>query len=173
MTFTRKRREIEPRWVSEYVVKHYGKYPVKFRCPLGPIPEQLKEMFGAEKALRMYRPSRPEVDALVILPGALLLVEAKIQKYMDGLSKLPVYKSLVDSTPELQQYRDKHVLMRLLIPHEVPWVKTACSKMNVDYVVYAPDWIQQIWEDRDKYWTAGRVFERERRKKALRDLGFE
>lgn len=171
--FTRKRREIEPRWVSEYVATFHSRFPVKFRCPLGPIPEELKKLYGAEKARRMYRPSRPEVDALSIQPGALVLIEAKIFKYMDGLAKLPIYKSLVPVTPELRQYLDREVEMHLLIPHEIPWVKTACIRNNVELKVWTPDWIREIWEDRDKYWTAPKVFERERRKKVLRDLGFE
>jgi len=171
--FTRKRREIEPRWVSEYVAEHFSQHRVKLRCPLGPIPEELTKRLGYEKARRMYRPSRPEVDALIHLPGAILLIEAKIQKYMDGLAKLAVYKSLVPFTPELAKERVEEIIMRLLIPHEIPWVKTACVRTGVEYQIYAPDWILEIWEDRDKYWTPAKVFERERRKKILENLGFE
>ena len=173
MGFTKRRREIEPRWVSEYVAEHYGQFPVKLRCPLGPIPEEMKKLYGAVKARRMYRPSRPEVDALVIMPGALLLIEAKIFKYMDGLSKLPIYKSLVPVTPELKQHRDIEVIMRLLIPHRIPWVETAGKRNDVEVVVWAPDWLHEIWEERDKYWTAPKVFEREKRKETLRRLGYE
>jgi len=170
---TKLRREIEPRWVSEYIVKHYPKYPVKLRCPLGPIPENLKKIHGEEKAIRVYRPWRPEVDALVIMPGALLLIEAKIFKYMDGLSKLPVYASLVPATPELKEYKDMPVKMQLLVPVDIPWVRTACQKMGVDMVVWAPDWLKKIWEERDKYWSPEELIKREKRKQVLRRLGYE
>ena len=91
MGHTKSRREIEPRWVSEYVATHYARHKVRLRVPLGPVPEYLKKAHGTPKAIRIYRPWRPEVDCLVIMPGALVLIEAKIFKYMDGLSKLPVY----------------------------------------------------------------------------------
>ena len=135
--------------------------------------EYLKKAHGTPKAIRIYRPWRPEVDALVIMPGALLLIEAKIFKYMDGLAKLPVYKSLVPSTPELQTYRDLPVEMQLLIPVEIPWVKEAADNMDVKVYVWAPDWVKKIWNERDKYWQPRQVFEREKRKKILRDLGFD
>ena len=171
--FTKSRREIEPKWVSEYIVKFYGKHRVKLRCPLGPIPEDLKKLHGTAKAIRVYRPWRPEVDALVIMPGALLVIEAKIFKYMDGLAKLPVYKSLVPHTPELREFADRPVEMQLLVPVEIPWVKATCKEQDVVMRVWAPDWVKKIWEERDKYWTPKYAVERERRKGILRDLGFE
>lgn len=135
--------------------------------------EYLKKAHGTPKAIRIYRPWRPEVDALVIMPGALLLIEAKIFKYMDGLAKLPVYKSLVPSTPELKTMLDLPVEMQLLIPVEIPWVRTAAENMDVKVYVWCPDWVKKIWNERDKYWQPKQVFEREKRKKILRDLGFE
>ena len=36
---TKTRREIEPKWVSEYIVTQYPKHKVRLRCPLGPVPE--------------------------------------------------------------------------------------------------------------------------------------
>ena len=173
MPFYRLRREIEPKWVSEYVLQHYAQYPARYRCPLGPIDPQIVKEQGLGKAIRMYRPWRPEVDALVVLPSALLLLEAKVQKFMDGVSKLPVYKSLVPQTPELKEYYSYNVVMRLLTPTEIPWVKTAGANLGVEVHAWATNEVMKIWEDRDKYWTAEAQFNRERRKKAMRDLGFE
>ena len=61
--FTKVRREIEPRWVSWYIKENYPDAEIRLRCPLGPIPDALKELYGPAKAARVYRPSRPEVDA--------------------------------------------------------------------------------------------------------------
>ena len=172
MGFTKLRREIEPRWVSWYIKEYYPDAEVRLRCPLGPIPKQLVELYGPAKAARVYRPSRPEVDALVILPGALLLIEAKIFKYMDGLSKLPVYAALVPKTPELQVFSDRPVLMHLLIPTEIPWVKAAAPELGVEVYTAAPDWLMTIWEERDKYWTPDARKRRADRKALLKRLGF-
>jgi hypothetical protein len=173
MPYYRLRREIEPKWVSEYVLAHYAQYPVRHGCPLGPIPPDIIREQGLGKAIRMYRPWRPEVDALVVLPSALLLIEAKVQKFMDGLSKLPVYKSLVPQTPELEEYAKYNIVMRLLVPVEIPWVKTSGANLGVEVHTWATTEVLKIWEERDKGWTKEAQFNRERRKQAMRDLGFE
>lgn len=170
---TKVRREIEPRWVSEYVASNYKDFPVMFRVPLGAVPRALEEAMGSEKAARFYRPWRPEVDAIVILPRFLILIEGKIFKVMDGLSKLPIYKSLVPLTPELREYEGREILMQLLCVRPLPWVQQAAAQNDVKIVTWAPDWIIKIWEERDKYWTRTEVLKREERKKVLRGLGFE
>jgi len=170
--FTKLRRSIEPRWVSWYIKEYYPKEEVRPRCPLGPIPKQLVNYYGPAKAAKVYRPSRPEVDALVIMPGALLLIEAKLYKYMDGLSKLPVYAALVPKTPELEVFRNRTVMMHLLIPKVIPWVIAAAPSLGVEVRTAAPDWVLQIWEERDKYWTPSARLRRADRKKILEGLGF-
>jgi len=169
---TKLRREIEPRWVAEYCAKFYPNYPVRYRCPLGPVPPGLAEGFPPEKALRIARPWRPEVDALVIAPKELILVEAKVFKYMDGLSKLPIYRDLIDSTPELEQYKKLPRRMQLLLPAKLDWVETAAKAVGVETVVWAPDWVKAVWEERDKYWTKEAVEAREERKRILRAIGY-
>jgi len=158
--------------VSWYIKQHYPDEEVRLRCPLGPIPPELRELYGPAKAAKYYRPSRPEVDALVVLPGALVLIEAKVFKYMDGLAKLPVYKALVPHTQELAVFAKKPVLMHLLLPKEIPWVKAAAPDLGVEIHAEAPDWVTKIWEERDKYWTPEARLRREDRKALLRRLGF-
>jgi len=170
--YTRVRRDIEPRWVSEYVVAKFPRAPVKFRCPLGPIPRELTEIYGKEKAIRVYRPYRPEVDALVMARDRLVLIEAKIFKYMDGLSKLPVYKALIPDAPELRPWVGWRVDMQLLVPRRLDWVVAAGKRMGVEILDWAPDWVLKIWEERDKYWTREAVAKREARKAVLRRLGY-
>jgi len=170
---THLRRDLEPRWVSWYVARKYPRDIVKLRCPLGPIPDALLEAVGEAKGIKMYRPWRPEVDALIIMPGTVELIEAKIFKYMDGLSKLPVYQSLVPLTPELRAWKDLPTRMLLLIPAEIDWVKTAAARTGVNVSTEAPDYIKQVWEERDKYWTKPFMEQREKRKEVLRKMGYE
>jgi len=158
--------------VSAYIKEFYPDDEIHLRCPLGPIPDELKKLYGAAKAARVYRPSRPEVDALVILPGAILLIEAKVTKYMDGLSKLPVYAALVPKTPELMPFMKRPILMHLLLPVAIPWVKAVAPEMGVEVITWAPEWVLQRWEDRDKSWTAEARMLRRERKELLSRLGF-
>jgi len=173
MGFTRTRRTLEPKWVSLYCAEHYPTAEVRLGCPLGGIPKETLRDYGLLKGLRVYRPWRPEVDAVVILTNMLILIEAKISKYMDGLSKLPVYKALVPQTPELKHVAHRPIYMKLLIPHKIPWVLDAAEPMGVTVEVWVPDFIQKVWEERDSYWTKDAVTKREARKKKLEELGYK
>jgi len=173
LPFTKLRREIEPRWVSEYVLTHYAGFPASFRTPLGPVPQDWITEHGQAMATRMYRPWRPEVDAIVYLPKVLILIEAKIMKYMDGLGKILLYKEQVPISPDLKEHADKEILMELLLPVEVSWVTATAIRVGVKPVVWAPDWVLKIWEERNKYWEPEQRLLREQRKKVLRDLGYE
>ena len=169
---TKLRRSIEPRWVSWYIKEQYPDAEVRMRCPLGRIPVELKALHGPAKAARVYRPWRPEVDALVILPGALVLIEAKIQKYMDGLAKLPIYGALVPYTAELAVFSDRPVLLHLLLPVKIPWIMDVAKDVGVEVYTLAPDWVLQVWEERDKYWLPEARLKRAERKELLAKLGF-
>jgi len=158
--------------VSAYIKEFYPDEEVRLRCPLGPIPVELQKLYGPAKAARVYRPSRPEVDALVVLPDALLLSEAKIQKYMDGFSKLPVYAALVAKTPELSVLLPRRIVMHLLLPREIPWITSVAAEFGVTVKVSAPDWLMEIWEERDKYWTPAAKRLRLERRQLLETLGF-
>lgn len=169
---TKLRREIEPKWVSLYIKEYYPDAEITLRCPLGPIPDELKNLYGPAKAARVYRPSRPEVDAVVITPDELVLIEAKIFKYREGLGALLVYKSLINSTPEFQPLLPRRISMHLLLPREIPWVMAAAPDLGIEIKTFSPEWVLRIWEERDKYWTPSAKMAREERKALLEKLGF-
>jgi len=171
--FSKLRREIEPRWVSQYVAETWPDAQVRMRCPLGPIPKDVEQAYGLERGLRIFRPWRPEVDALVVLPDRLVLVEGKVFRPMDGIAKLPVYKGLVPDTPELKPLLPRPVDMQLLVVRPLPWVKAAADRAGITLVDYAPDWVVRVWEERDRYWTREALERREARKRRLREIGFE
>lgn len=171
--FTHLRREIEPRWVAEYVSETYGQYPASFRVPLGGIPPELIDVYGERKATRVYRPSRPEADAIIYLPDRLILLEGKIFKVTNGLGALRMYRDLIPDTPELADYHSLPIRAELLCVQPLPWVLQAAEKADIHIVKYAPEWIREIWEERDKYWTKEHMRKREERKKVLRELHYD
>ncbi len=81
MGFTKIRAENELRYVSEYVLTNYPKNLVKLRCPLGTAPDSFIKEMGLNKALRTYRPSRPEVDACIITNTNIIM---NIKKDIEG-----------------------------------------------------------------------------------------
>ncbi len=102
--------------LAEYIKAYYSGHRVKSGCPLGQVPESLIFEYGAAKAYKVARPMRPEVDALIWEDKRLILVEAKILRWVDGLSKLPVYSAMVPQTPELQEFVSWPRVLRLVIP---------------------------------------------------------
>jgi len=63
--------------------------------------------------------------------------------------------------------------MQLLLPAKLDWVETAAKAVGVETVVWCPDWVRAVWEERDKYWTKEAVQAREERKRILKAIGYE
>jgi len=168
---TKRRENIEIPWVSWYTKKHYPTEELSLRCPLGPIPDDMKRRHGPAKAARIYRPSRPEVDGLIVLPGAILLIEAKVTKYREGLGALVVYESLINETPELQPLLPRPVLKHLLLCQPIPWVVVSARKLGIEIMIDAPDFVIDYWSRQNRYWTAEARIIREEWKALLNKLG--
>ncbi|MBU2060205.1 MAG: hypothetical protein KKB38_21040 [Gammaproteobacteria bacterium] len=159
--------------IRHYVVARYPERRVILGCPLGPVPERLIATWGARKALRVGRGLRPEVDALIFEDSKLVLIEAKILKWLDGLAKLTLYKSLIPSTPELQEYRDWPVEMVLCTPWSMESIEEAARASGIRIDVFITTDIQEYVEELGKYWTSDYKARREERKRAREALGLD
>jgi hypothetical protein len=151
--------------VSEYLATTYAKYSCINKQPLGQVSEELMAREGYKRAIGLARPYRPEVDAVVILPGALVLIEAKVWNVVNGLAKLPMYKSLVPHTPELKQYWHLPVLMELVVGWTYPNLEIMARDADVRLRVYCPPWLEEVVASMHDYWT--REY-RERREEKLK-----
>lgn len=159
----RKSRQVETRMLSEYVLKTYSAFPVIMDQPLGRVDEELMREEGFLKAVRLVRPFRPKIDAIVILPRHLVLIEAKVWNVVNGLAKLPLYKSLVDFTPELKQYLPRESLMELVVAWSNPNLEIMARDQGVSLRIFTPDWLKDIIESMHKYWT--REYQEQREQK--------
>lgn len=173
MPFTKMRTEHEARYVSEYVLQTFPDDIHQFRCPLGRVPESLIKELGLGKAIGMYRPYRPECDALVITNTHVVLIEGKIFKVMDGLSKLPVYRSLVAETPELDLYKKFPTRAILVTPKQPVWSAPFVQEQGIEIDIFLPDWLEEYYKSQEQYWTAEERMKRLGRKEVLKGLGFK
>lgn len=169
---TKIRVDYEARYVSEYVLDRYPDTQHKLRCPLGSVPELWIKEMGLGKAVRAYRPYRPEVDAVVIEKEKIVIIEGKIFKVLDGVSKLPVYRFLIPETPELQEYKSLPVEARLVTPHPPGWAQRIADEWNITIDLYEPDWLSEYKEKQDRYWTSEEKVKRHQRRETLKGLGF-
>jgi len=149
----RRSRQVEPRMLSEYLLLNYSKFPYINKQVLGAVSEELQRTEGYKRALGITRPFRPEVDAVVILPHYLLIIEAKVWNIVNGLAKLPLYKSLVPVTPELAQYMPREVLMQLVVGWTNPNLERMAHAIDVEVKVHCPPWLEEVVEGMHHYWT--------------------
>lgn len=166
---SRKSRQVETRMVSEYMLQEYGKYTHMTKVPLGKVPDELMSEMGYKRAVGVTRPFRPEVDAVAILPGALILIEAKVWNVLNGLGKLPMYKSLVPFTPELVQWHHLPVIMELVVGWSNDNLELMARDAGVRVRVYCPEWLSEVVESQHKYWTPEYRAQREEKIK-LREM---
>lgn len=171
--FTKLRANWEQRYVSDYVIEKFPHNMHKFRCPLGAVPHEWVAEMGEAKALKAFRPYRPEVDAAIITDDAIIIIEAKIFKVMDGISKLPVYRSLIPETPEFREYRGLKTRAILVTPKDPGWTRRVAEENHIEIDIYKPTWIAEYYEKQERYWTAEERLERLKRKKVLGELGYK
>lgn len=166
------REEWESKFVSEYIESAYPDTLKKIRVPLGPLETEDIALYGLEKAARRMRPWRPEVDAIVITDKEMILIEGKIIKVMDGFSKLPVYGALARESPDLDKYNKKEIRLVLVTPKPPTWALSIAPDFHVEIEIYKPEWLQDYYNRREVYWTAEGRYKREKRKVAMKELGF-
>lgn len=149
----RKTRQVETRMVSQYLLENYSKFPYTMKVPLGALPESMLKEQGFKWTMGALRPFRLEVDAVIVLPRHLVLVEAKVWKIIDGLAKLPAYKALVPATPELEQYMPREVLMQLVVAWSNQNLAIMARDLDVEVRVFCPDWLREVVDSMHHYWT--------------------
>lgn len=169
----RKSRQVESRMVSEYLKKYYSSFSYIMDCPLGKVDEALMRDVGYKQALGLTRPFRPIVDAIVILPRHLLLVEAKVWQVLPGMAKLPFYKSLVPFTPELKDYLPREVLMQLVVGWTNSNLEIMAREHDIALKVYRPPWLEEVVDSMHKYWTKEYREQREAKLRMLESLGLD
>jgi len=169
----RKTQQVEVRMISEYLLSAYAEFPTIKAVPLGKVDESLMATQGYQRAIGIMRPYRPEVDAIVILPRYLILIEAKVWNVVNGLAKLPLYKSLLHFTPELEKYRGREILMELVVGWTNDNLEIMARDLGVKVVVYSPAWLEDIVAKQHNYWTAEYQRERQRKLQMRELLGLE
>lgn len=159
--------------VSEYLLRDYPNFATRTAVPLGAIDDKLAATQGMARAIGMSRPYRPEADALVFLPRHLVLIEAKVWNVINGLSKLPLYKSLLPVTPELAQYRNYEIIMELVVGQTNSNLETMAASLGVRVKLYNPAWLQDVVAGINHYWTKEYQEERQRIIETRRTFGLE
>ena len=169
----RKNRQVESRMVADYLLKYYAAFPRLMMVPLGGVDDRLAQQVGIEKALNLSRPFRPEIDAIVVLPRHLLLIETKVFRIVDGLAKPPLYAALVPSTPELRKYLPREIMMQIVVAWSNANLEAMAAAAGVQVIVFTPAWLEAEVQRYHRYWTAEYQEARQKRLEMREYFGVE
>jgi len=132
----------EMRLVSEYLAKYYPDHPTQTRVRVGSLPLALHPEFvsgGEQRALGVWR---RWVDAIVIMPDRLILIEANIRPAPGKISQLELYERLLPMTPELAEHKDKPIEKVLLFALEDKAIEAQARDRGIKVVYFRPPWIE-------------------------------
>lgn len=134
-------KQRERRYVPEYVNEKFpNRVAVFYNLAVGPPPEILHKAHP-EIPLSHFRRWRFWIDAVVILPDRMVLLEGKIRKPAEGLGQLLLYRALLPQTPELKPYANLPVEMRLVTPRPDPRVIGVAASLGITVDIYVKDWV--------------------------------
>lgn len=129
----------EKRMLLEWLAETYPTYPQWRRPRVGPsIP-------GVEGP--MYDILKRYPDAVVIHDDEILIVEASVRPAPEKIYKLELYKKLFPTTPMFQAFKDWPQRMVYLTGFIDEAVKEQCEEHDVEYVIFAPEWLKTYFKE--------------------------
>lgn len=131
----------EMRLVAEWATQTYPHADIRFRVDVGDLTPALRDTGLTPAELRGLGRSRRWVDAMVVEPRTVHLVEAKIRLSPGALEQLELYRRLFPLTPELAALRDRELLLHLVFAIEDPALSAIARERGVKVHVYHPPWV--------------------------------
>ena len=148
------RKERERRFISEYMLNTWPRGKWQLNVELGPIPAEYIKKYGLQKASALYRPTRPRVDAVKWDDNAYYLIEAKLRDIKNGIGDLAFYKGMASQAPDLPYYDGQPIILRLVVPWMIDWIRAAAEAINIEVIIFAPDWIADYVKEKQHYFTS-------------------
>lgn len=143
-TVVRKRSEPrERRMIVDYVRTKYPDATALFNERLGGIPEKLAGVMTAELSPNIAQPWARYVDAVVIQPKLLTLIEAKIPAKIAAVSQLLFYRSLLPKTPRLVPYLDRPIALEIVTAVPDPELLAYAESQGIRVEIYQPTYVME------------------------------
>jgi len=159
------RKERERRYISQYMKDTFPDMHYQINVELGAIPAEYIQRYGITRAAALFRPTRPRVDAVRWQPDKYYLIEAKLRDIKGGIGDLMYYKSVIPATPDLPFYDGQPIVVRLVIPWMLDWLKPTADQAGIEVDVKWYDFVDEYVKERQHYFTAEY---REKRKEKMR-----
>lgn len=167
------RHERERRYIAEYMADRFPEGNWILNVPLGPVPDYLVNNHGYQKASKVYRPTRPRVDAVHWNDERYLVIESKVREVKTGVGDLAFYRSLIPQTLDLPYYNGQPFVYRLVVPWGIDWIIASAAELGFEVDIYWQEWIDDYARERQHYHTAQYRAEREKKLHLRKVLGVE
>lgn len=159
--------------MSEYLLETFPAAITMYRVPLGGIPSVITMDFGPVLGAKVYRPSRPVCDAIVIQDRVLHLIEGKIWNINHAIGQVLYYSRLIDDTPEIAQYKDLPRMIHVVSARAPPLSSSVHLFPEIDFVQFLKPWVAEYLQHLESYWSHDVRASRQKRKEALIALGYD
>jgi len=134
---------VHERYLSEFLRIHYPAWTWRTNVRLGLPPEELYVEGLTPEELRMLTRWRLEVDAVVLLPDRVELLEAIVRPEWWKICMLLLYEELFKVTEEFREHWRKPIRKVVVTPYEAPFFRAFAAKYGISWAVYAPDWLDE------------------------------
>lgn len=150
----------EKRLVMEYLVEKYAGYEWFVGYRVGADPEMAGGEYEDEAERRLARNVNYWVDAVVVTPTELVVIEATMYRGAAKAGKLLEYMMLLPATPGLRPYLGRRVVGEVVSAQDDPLGREVCKGLGIRFVVYEPPWLGEFWAlypDRRRRPASGRL----------------
>jgi len=153
----RKYRIVHEPLIAEWCAMRYpvGAWTVNVR--VGPLPEWVEKLTVMPRFRRVARVMLAEVDAIVLLPEEVHIIEAMVRDEPGKVTELKIAKDLFLRDPTFKEHWKKRIRLILLTPIYNPFLKSVCEREGIEYVFYRPEWILPYLGSLPIRWRAGRL----------------
>jgi len=141
-----KRRSMpaETRLLSEWLAENYFGSEIRYHFRVGSTPRTPGVVLLDEAERNMARVANRWVDAIVVAPPRLIVIEATMYRAVDKVSQLQGYLLLLKSTPEWAQWAGLRVHPLLLTGQHDVVAEHLCKAGGIEYVVWEPPWMDEF-----------------------------
>ena len=114
-----------------------------FNVRLGPVPLELRHRYPDLDIDRWARVWDKTCDAIVITPGALVLIEGELRRPIVAIGELLTYRELVPQTQSLAAYWQMPIRALLLTPLPDPTLEVVMKRLGIEVIQYRPLWVEE------------------------------
>jgi len=125
----------------DYLKATYWGDQVFTNIRVGPLEPHVPRDGLSDAQKRLMGSFRRYADAVVVLPGELVVVETTMLKAVMKIGPLLEYLKLVPETPELAQFLSRPVRGELVSPIPDPRTADLCRESGLRFVVFEVDWL--------------------------------